>query len=206
MSFLVRGALRSTVRLAPRRARMYSEEIKPTMVQPTAEWAARQEAVKHHAAGTISVFNIISLANALLEQRRPIFGAKLGAFYAYLPIEFHQRTILFSFYVCLPASSSRLPSITFTFVYQLKLFISTRRWYLCLQRGGEAQSALGAPDRGERRDLASTACIRVLEQAGETFPLGNEQSLLQPEGVHPSHLGCDDPLNCRLQVNKNMEE
>lgn len=54
MSFLVRGSLRSTARLAPRRARMYSEEIKPTMVQPTAEWAAQQEALKHHAAGMVT--------------------------------------------------------------------------------------------------------------------------------------------------------
>lgn len=62
MSFFVRGTLRSTARLAPRRgARMYSEEIQPTMVKPTAEWQAQQDALTHHAAGTVTHTLSISL-------------------------------------------------------------------------------------------------------------------------------------------------
>ncbi|KZP16842.1 X15341 cytochrome C oxidase subunit [Athelia psychrophila] len=60
MSFFVRGTLRSTARLAPRRARMYSEEIQPTMVKPTAEWQAQQDALTHHAAEAADLWRKIS--------------------------------------------------------------------------------------------------------------------------------------------------
>lgn len=57
MSLIARRALRSNIRLASRRARFYSahaaEELQPAMVEPTAEWTAQQEALKHHAAGAI---------------------------------------------------------------------------------------------------------------------------------------------------------
>lgn len=53
MSLLARGALRSAVRSAPRRARFYSEDVAATTVTPTAEWRAQQEALKHHAKGSL---------------------------------------------------------------------------------------------------------------------------------------------------------
>lgn len=57
MSLIARRALRSNIRFAPSRARLYSshasEDIAPALVEPTAEWTAQQEALKHHAAGTL---------------------------------------------------------------------------------------------------------------------------------------------------------
>ena len=51
MSFLARRALRA----APRRVRFNSSvainDAPATVVQPTAEWRAQQEALKHHAGG-----------------------------------------------------------------------------------------------------------------------------------------------------------
>lgn len=52
MPLLARSVMRSVVHSAPRRgARFYSEEISPAMVEPTAQWRAQQEALKHHAHG-----------------------------------------------------------------------------------------------------------------------------------------------------------
>jgi hypothetical protein len=52
MSLLARTPIRTVVRSAPRRgARFYSDEIAPAVVEPTAQWRAQQEALKHHAHG-----------------------------------------------------------------------------------------------------------------------------------------------------------
>jgi hypothetical protein len=53
MSLLARSAIRSVVRSAPRRgARFYSEDV-ATVVEPTAQWRAEQEALRHHAHGRL---------------------------------------------------------------------------------------------------------------------------------------------------------
>jgi hypothetical protein len=60
MSLLARTTIRSVVRSAPRRgARFYSEEIPPAVVEPTPQWRAQQEALQHHAHGSIYSANNI---------------------------------------------------------------------------------------------------------------------------------------------------
>jgi hypothetical protein len=56
MPLLARTAIRSLVRSAPRRGpRFYSEHavIEPAIVEPSPQWLAQQEALQHHAHGSI---------------------------------------------------------------------------------------------------------------------------------------------------------
>ena len=77
MSLLARSVARSVPR---RGARFYSEEIVPTVVEPTAQWRAQQEAVAHHAHGRNIYLLCHTYIHCWLSKTLPSSGAGSGVF------------------------------------------------------------------------------------------------------------------------------
>lgn len=74
-----------------------------------------------------------------------------------------------------------------------------------LSKGESPRGALGTSERGERRLVTPASRLRTPEQESQAFPLGHEQSFLQPEGILVTVFNNLMWLISGFQVNKNME-